>query len=436
MPSGPTPTVSVSGRNVVVSWSGVSLPDSTAITTYRVARYETSDVAQTIGASCDGTVSGLTCTETAVPAGTWKYRITPKRSQWLGGAGAESPDAVVAAPSLSLSPTTISVPPSTLTGSVASFITGETITFRLDDPSSGTVLSGSVSSSPIPFSGSSSVSVTIPASTASGAHTVYAIGSQGSQASRAITVSPYDIDAPTVSRAVIAKSTGGVGAYVRQGGRYFVYAQVADTGNPATGVSTVRSNLSTVTTGATSVALSPGSYSIEGASYNYRSAVQTASNPLTAGSKSFSIAATDAGGNSTTASGFSVTVHNTPPAGSDVQTTNVSGGTNGKAETGDSITFTFTEQVDPFILLSGWDGSATSVSVRLVQNGGGDRVQIYNASNSVVLPLGTLFLNRTDYVGGGTTSFTGSTMVMNGSVITIALGTPNGTTTTAAGLAR
>ena len=196
----------------------------------------------------------------------------------------------------------------------------------------------------------------------------------------------------------------------------------------------MRANLSTVTTGATNVTLTAGSYTVDGVSYNYRTASQTASNPLSATSKAFTITATDVGGNSGTTSGFSVTVDNTVPTGTNIQTTNVSGGTTGRAETGDTITFTFSEAMEPNSILAGWTGAATPVTLRLVQNGGGDRVQIRNAADSAALPFGTAFLNQTGYTTANR-SFDNSTMVMSGSSITITLGTPDGAVTTAAGTA-
>ena len=312
-------------------------------------------------------------------------------------------------------------------------MTGETLVFRLDDPTTGTVLSATVTNSPIPYSGASPVSVTVPVLVSAGTHTLYAVGSNGSQASASFTVSPHDVTAPLVGSAVIAKSGGGVGGYVRQAGQYYVYANVTDQGSPASGVATVRANVSTVTSGATAVALTAGSYTVEGVSYNYRSAVQTASNPLSAGAKAFSITAADAASNAATQGGFSAVVDNTAPSAADVQTVN-GGATPGRAEAGDQLVLTYSEPMDPSRVLAGWTGASTTVTLRLVHNGGGDRVQIRDAADAATLPLGTVFLNRTDFTGG-TRSFTGSMMVMSGSTITITLGTPDGAVTTAGGAA-
>ena len=190
MPAGKTPTASVSNRSVTVAWAASNLPDGTAVANYTVKRYDTSGNAQTIGAGCSGTIGALTCTETAVPGGTWKYAVTPVRDNWTGAEGPQSASATVASPSLSFSSsTTVTTLPTTLNGTVAAFVGGQTLTYRLDNPTTGTVLAGTLSPSPIPTGGGASVTVTIPAGTANGSHTVYAVGSGGSDvASASITV--------------------------------------------------------------------------------------------------------------------------------------------------------------------------------------------------------------------------------------------------------
>ena len=77
--------------------------------------------------------------------------------------------------------------PETLTGQIQNFIGGQTVTYRLDNPTTGTVLAGSIAPTPVPASGTASVSVTIPATVADGAHTLYAIGNQGDVASTPLT---------------------------------------------------------------------------------------------------------------------------------------------------------------------------------------------------------------------------------------------------------
>ncbi|HEV7687379.1 MAG TPA: hypothetical protein VGQ80_12455, partial [Acidimicrobiia bacterium] len=247
------------------------------------------------------------------------------------------------------------------------------------------------------------------------------------------------------SSTVIAKQTGYLAGAVKQGGSYFVYANVADSGNPPSGVSTVKADESAVTSGQTSVSLTAGSYSVGGVSYNYRSALQTAPNPLAAGGKTYTITSTDVLSYSRLQTGYAVTVDNTVPAATNVSTGNAGGGTHGLAEIGDTITFTFSEQIDPQSILAGWTGASTPVVMELIDGGcavlfcTNDSFKIYNAAYSATLPLGVVDLATGGYYGCAgigllcshtATNFgssgTASTMVASTNTITITLGTNTG----------
>ena len=136
--------------------------------------------------------------------------------------------------------------------------------------------------------------------------------------------------------------------------------------------------------------------------------------------------ATDSAGNVTSATS-TFTRDTTGPTGTDVQTTNKAGGTAGKAEQGDTITFTFSEAINPGSILSGWNGSSTPVWVRITDGGvGNDTVTIRDSGNANQLPLGSVNLGRIDYVTA-TSDFGGAgvnagAMVMSGNTITITLG--------------
>jgi hypothetical protein len=167
--------------------------------------------------------------------------------------------------------------------------------------------------------------------------------------------------------------------------------------------------------------------------YGYRSASVTANNPLTAGSYTYSVTATDASANSATRTGLTVTVDNTVPSGSAIQTANGST-TVGKAELGDTVTFTFSEPIDPESILSGWTGASTSVVVRINNNASIDALLVFNLANTTQLNLGSLNL-RGDYVTANRTfgaSGTASTMVLSGNAIIVTLGTASGATNTVA----
>jgi hypothetical protein len=113
------------------------------------------------------------------------------------------------------------------------------------------------------------------------------------------------------------------------------------------------------------------------------------------------------------------------PAPAEVDAVNGSG-QQGRPETGDTITFTYAGVVNPDLILSGWDGSATAVAVRFDDNANDDVLTVRNASNgSILTGLGQIQLNG-DYCGG-TTLFTGSQMTLSGSTVTVVLGTASGT---------
>jgi hypothetical protein len=296
------------------------------------------------------------------------------------------------------------------------------------------VLSKTLSPTTVPASGAVTATVTLPAGVANGTHTVYAIDGQGDVASASITVAQ-----PTVAGATIAKSSGGAAGYIKQGGTYYVYANVSGSGAPPAGVSSVKADVSAVTTGQTATSLSSGSWTVGGQTYNYRTAQLTAKTPLGAGSASFTVSLTDSASAKTTTS-YSVTVDNTTPTGSGIQSANAGGGTAGRAEAGDTITLTYNEQLDPDSLFSDWDGSSMNVAVVLVDGGSSanDTIQVWDVPRVTQIPLGTIDLGRKDYLTSHSVdvfgySGTPSTMVMNGSTITITLGTPSVTADTATG---
>jgi hypothetical protein len=147
-------------------------------------------------------------------------------------------------------------------------------------------------------------------------------------------------------------------------------------------------------------------------------------------------AADTVGNASTTSTAF--VIDRTQPTGAGFTTTNIS--TVRKLEPADTFTLTYSEPVAPGSIIPGWSGATTqNVVVRATGSGGSkDRLTIYNATNTTLLPLGTLNLKRTDYVTGAMTfglTGTASTLTMSGSSLTITLGTPSGTPATAAAAA-
>jgi Tfp pilus assembly protein PilV len=250
-----------------------------------------------------------------------------------------------------------------------------------------------------------------------------------------------DFRAPTASAALVAKSQtpGSATGYIKQGGLYFVYATIADSGNPASGTSTVTANVSAFSTGVTAASLTAGSYTVAGVTYNYRSAVLTASNPVAEGTKSLTFSLTDVASNNATASGYSVIVDNTAPSATDVQTTN--SGTAGRPTDGDKMIYTYSEPIDPDTIKLGWDGSSTSVDATVVDGASGllglgagdDAFTVEPDGGGTKLPL-TVGLGTDDYTYGLVvlvrtscdTTFNSSTMAMSANTITVTLAGSSG----------
>jgi hypothetical protein len=242
-----------------------------------------------------------------------------------------------------------------------------------------------------------------------------------------ITATP-DFRGPTVSTVAIGRSGGYATGYIRNASTYYVYANVTDVGTPPSGTATVVANVANVTAGQTAVPLVAGSYSAGGVSYNYRSALLTAGTVPT-GPIGFTVIATDVAGNATTANG-SVNGDNTAPAPTSIS---ASGGIAGRPESGDVLTLTTNDTLDTYSLLANWTGSATAVQVHIANQGGGDRLTIWDSGGLAQLPLGTINLGRADWTTS-TLNFNGSTMAQSGTNITITLGAPVvGLVTTVAG---
>jgi len=111
------------------------------------------------------------------------------------------------------------------------------------------------------------------------------------------------------------------------------------------------------------------------------------------------------------------------PAAADVQTQN-GGSKAGRAESGDSITFRFAGAVIPSLVLAGWNGGATLVTVHFQDNAKNDVLTVRNASTGAMLfPLGFVSLGG-DY--SHTADFRFSVMTASGNTVRVVLGTVSG----------
>ena len=168
-----------------LTWSTSTYSNGIFVPSYLIKRYNSAGtVVQTIATgTCAALVTGTTCAETAAPSGSWKYTVTPAVGAWRGAESTQVA-ATVGALSLTLTPT-LARATATLTGSAANFITGESLTFRLDNATSGTVLTGTLAGvatpTAVPAGGGGAVTVVLPGGTTEGAHTVYAVTSPSAE---------------------------------------------------------------------------------------------------------------------------------------------------------------------------------------------------------------------------------------------------------------
>jgi hypothetical protein len=222
-----------------------------------------------------------------------------------------------------------------------------------------------------------------PLSEGSKTYSVSARDNLGSSASAGSNVQ-VDNTAPSVV-AVIANTTTGEPGWLAQGSGYRVYANVTELpagagASSGLNASSITADVSAVTSGQTAAALTTSGCpcTVGGTSYAYQTSALTSSSPLSAGSKSFTVAASDNLGSTTTQSGM-VTIDNTAPTLSTLQMFDVDA--DGKV---DQVKATFGETLETY--------SAGTTPWTLVNAPGGASNTL--ASVSVGTTVATLTLNE------------------------------------------
>jgi chitinase len=129
---------------------------------------------------------------------------------------------------------------------------------------------------------------------------------------------------------------------------------------------------------------------------------------------------TDNAGNVTNASTVSNrVVDNTAPTATDIQT-GVTGTTAGLPQQGDTLVFTFSEQIAPGTIVGGWNGTGTQTVTVTMDSG--NHLTITGAT----LVNGFVTLGGAGYVNAGkTVVFSNSTIAQSGATVTLTLGTPD-----------
>jgi Bacterial Ig domain len=112
-------------------------------------------------------------------------------------------------------------------------------------------------------------------------------------------------------------------------------------------------------------------------------------------------------------------VDNMAPTATNIQT-GVSGTTAGQPQQGDTLVFTFSEQIDPATIVGGWNGTGTQTVTVTMDTG--NHLSITGAT----LVNGFITLGGTNYVQSGkTVVFSNSTISQSGSTVTLTLGSPD-----------
>ncbi len=338
-PPSPTATNPASGT-AHVAWSSVTLsppvPSVDAEVEFTVER-KLSSGSTWIFVCGTGTTpkpyTVLACDDTGLPAETYDYRVTAHLRTWTS-----SGVATVTVLDDSTPPTSAVTFPSSAVYGAAGWNAGcaSSVCGTASDTGgsglqqvevsirqgAGSYWDGSSFASATPVwnlaTGTSSWAYAFPAASfpADGDYTVSSratdgaanVESPGTSVTFAIDRTP-----PSVTASTVAATTGTSPAgFVKQGGAYAVYADVVD----ANGVSSVTADLSAVTTGATAVALAAcvSSCTVGGHTYLYRSAPLTASSPLSEGSRSYTVTASDVVANASPPATYSVAVDDTGPS--------------------------------------------------------------------------------------------------------------------------
>lgn len=239
-----------------------------------------------------------------------------------------------------------------------------------------------------------------------------------------------DWTAPTVASVITQKAEGGAINKMKSGGTFYIYADIADSGNPSAGLGTMTASTANIAT-VTSATLTAGSWTVSGTTYDARSPLLTVKSGLNSGTFTYSISVSDAATNGPTARSGSITTDTSAFNVSSVSTVNVA--TAGKPLATDKVIFTYNKAPEPDSLVDGWDGTSKSVPVKFADgatygySGTQDVMGVTDASGNPT-GLGYVMTNG-DYIKNGkTVTYSNSTIVLSGATVTLTLGTPTNTT--------
>ena len=155
----------------------------------------------------------------------------------------------------------------------------------------------------------------------------------------------------------------------------------------------------------------------------------TLTTALASGTYTAQATQTDTGGHTGTTAAVTFTVDTTKPTATSVTATNKTGGTAGKIESGDTVTFTYSEPIAAASVWSGWNGTSTNVNVRFTNSSSADTFTILTATTGTI-NLGSVATNG-NYVSATTTFAATMVRSADGASIVVTLGTPTSVQSTA-----
>src|SRR4051812_8188226 len=132
------------------------------------------------------------------------------------------------------------------------------------------------------------------------------------------------------------------------------------------------------------------------------------------------VVATDSLGHQTTSAIITLIIDNTHPTAASVNAAN--GGTAGRIDSGDTLTFAWSEPMAPASILSGWTGGAQPIRIRVNDAAGADTLDLYDSTGTTklnvtsaaqALSLNANWVANTVWLNGS------MTMTGNGIVVTV-----------------
>jgi hypothetical protein len=134
----------------------------------------------------------------------------------------------------------------------------------------------------------------------------------------------------------------------------------------------------------------------------------------------------DGSGNTGSSAATTFTIDTAKPTASSISAANKGGAgtTSGKLDSGDTITFAFSEAIDPTSVLSGWNGASIAVRLRFTAGLPNDTFTVLDGSGGAAVTLGSVTTNG-DYVTFSATITSTMTRSADGTSIVVTLGTPS-----------